>query len=349
MLYYNTFYIGAVLELNLLLYIVIIILLLVCSGFFSGSETALFSLTSIQRERIKRKNNNKSILINELLSRPRALIVTVLIGNDMVNIAVSVVATSLFVSVFKEHGEWVALCVMTPITLIFTEAMPKNLAMTYNEKIAPFVSAPLYYFSKLIFPIKFVLYNIAIMLSKMMGFEKRQHFITIMEDEFRALVDQSHEIGELNKEERDLIHNVFEFTDTHAFEVMTPLAEIFSLSEKTKIEEAIKTVQRSKFLRIPIYKDRFDNIVGILYTKDLLKIKSVQYNGNKTVQNIYRTPFFVPENIKTDELFHILKLKRIHIAICIDKQGKVTGLVTMEDLLEELFGEIYDEYDQELT
>lgn len=336
-------------ELKILLYIAIIIFSLICSGFFSGSETALFSLSSIQRERIKRNNSKKSLLINKLLSRPRALIVTILIGNDMVNIVVSVVATSLFVSVFKEHGQWIAVSVVMPVTLIFAEVIPKTLAMTYNEKIAPFIIVPLHFFSKLIFPLKFILYNFSITLSKIMGFEKRQGSSTaIMEDEFRALVDQSHEIGELNKEERDLIHNVFEFSDTHAFEVMTPLNEIFSLSENTKIEEAIKTVQHSRFLRIPIYKDRFDNIVGILYTKDLLKIKPVKYNGNKTIQKIYRKPFFVSDNIKIDELFHILKQKRIHIAICIDKQGKVTGLVTMEDLLEELFGEIYDEYDQEL-
>jgi len=333
----------------LLLNISIILLLLIFSGFFSGSETALFSLSSIQRERIKRTGDKKSLLINNLLSRPRKLIVTILIGNDMVNIAASVIAASLFVSFNRDHGEWIAIAVMTPVTLIFAEVIPKTLAMTYNERVAPVICGPLHLFSKLIFPIRFILYNISVTLAKIAGFEKRSSYVTIMEDEFRDLVDQSHESGEINRAERDLIHNVFEFSDTHAFEIMTPLDEIFSLSEDMTIERAVKAVQQSRFLRIPVYRNRFDNIVGILYTKDLLKINTTKSGGDgNTIQKIYRKPFFVDENIKTDDLFHILKKKRIHIAICINKQGKVTGLLTMDDLLGELFGEIHDEYDREL-
>ena len=333
----------------MLLNISIILLLLIFSGFFSGSETALFSLSSIQRERIKRAGDKKSLLISKLLSRPRKLIVTILIGNDMVNIAASVIAASLFVSFNKEHGEWIAIAVMTPVTLIFAEVIPKTLAMTYNERVAPVICGPLHFFSKLIFPIRFILYNISVTLAKIAGFEKRHIATAIMEDEFRALVDQSHESGEINRAERDLIHNVFEFSDTRAFEIMTPLNEIFSLSDDMTIERAVKAVQQSRFLRIPVYTNRFDNIVGILYTKDLLKIKTTKSGGDgNTIQKIYRTPFFVDENIKTDDLFHILKKKRIHIAICINKQGKVTGLLTMDDLLGELFGEIHDEYDREL-
>ncbi len=267
----------------------------------------------------------------------------------MVNIAASVIAASLFVSLNKEHGEWIAIAVMTPVTLIFAEVIPKTLAITYNEKVAPFVSKPLYFFSQLIFPLRFILYNISIMISKIAGFEKHHISTTIMEDEFRALVDQSHESGEINRAERDLIHNVFEFSDTHAFEIMTPLNEIFSLSEDMTIERAVKAVQQSRFLRIPVFRNRFDSIVGILYTKDLLKINTTKSgSAENTIQKIYRKPFFINENIKTDDLFHILKKKRIHIAICMNKQGKVTGLLTMDDLLGELFGEIHDEYDREL-
>ena len=267
----------------------------------------------------------------------------------MVNIAASVIAASLFVSLNDEHGEWIAMAVMTPLTLIFAEVVPKTLAMTYNERVAPVICGPLHLFSKLIFPIRFILYNISVALAKIAGFEKHHVSTTIMEDEFRALVDQSHESGEINRAERDLIHNVFEFSDTQAFEIMTPLNEIFSLSEDMTVERAIKAVQQSRFLRIPVYRNRFNNIVGILYAKDLLKINTTKSGEDKkSIQKIYRKPFFVNENIKTDDLFHILKKKRIHIAICINKQGRVTGLLTMDDLLSELFGEIYDEYDREL-
>ena len=228
----------------------ILLILLIFSGFFSGSETALFSLSQIQRERIKRKNNNKGLLINKLLSRPRKLIVTILIGNDMVNIASSVIAASLFVSFNKDYGEWIAMAVMTPLTLIFAEVVPKTLAMTYNERVAPFICGPLHLFSKLIFPIRLILYNISVTLAKIAGFEKHHVSTTIMEDEFRALVDQSHESGEINRAERDLIHNVFEFSDTQAFEIMTPLNEIFSLSEDMTIERAVKAVQAE-----PVFKN----------------------------------------------------------------------------------------------
>lgn len=332
----------------MLLEIFIIALLLIFSGFFSGSETALFSLSAIQKERIKQADSRKALLINKLLSRPRKLIVSILIGNDMVNIAASVIATSLLVSFYNENGEWIAMAIMTPVTLIFAEVIPKTLAMTYNERIAPLVSKPLYFFSQLIFPLRFVLYNISVMISKIAGFEKKQRVSsTIMENEFRELVDQSHESGEINEAERDLIHNVFEFSDTRAFEIMTPLNEIFSLSEDITIERAVTAGQQRLFLRIPVYRNRFDNIVGILYAKDLLKInRNKPEDGEKTIRNICRKPFFIDENIKTDDLFHILKKKRIHIAICINKNGKVTGLLTMDDLLSELFGEIYDEHDR---
>jgi putative hemolysin len=324
-----------------------IFLLLIFSGFFSGSETALFSLSPIQRERIKRKNANKSLLINKLLSRPRKLIVTILIGNDMVNIAASVIAASFFVSLNEKYGEWIAMSVMTPVTLVFAEVVPKTLAMTYNEKVAPAICGPLHFFSKLIFPVQFILYNISATLAKIAGFEKRNIPAVIMEDEFRALVDQSHESGEIKRAERDLIHNVFEFSDTHAFEIMTPLNEIYSLSQNMPIEKAVKEVRETRFLRIPVYRDRLDDIVGILYTKDLLKrIATESDEAGSTIQKIYRKPFFIDEHIKTDDLFHILKKKRIHIAICINRQGKVTGLVTMDDLLEELFGEIHYEFDR---
>lgn len=325
-------------------------MLLIFSGFFSGSETALFSLSSIQREQIKKTGDKKSILINKLLSRPRKLIVTILIGNDMVNIAASVFAASLFMSFNKEHGEWIAIAVMTPVTLIFAEVVPKTLAMTYNEKVAPLICGPLHLFSKLILPIRFILYHISVLLSKFAGFEKHHISAVIMEDEFRALVDQSHKNGEIKRAERDIIHNVFEFSNTCAFEIMTPLEEIFALPEDMTIEKAVKAVQQSRFLRIPVYRDHLNNIAGILYTKDLLKINTTKPGGKEnTIREICRIPFFIDEKIKTDDLFHILKKKRIHIAICINKQEKVTGLLTMDDLLGELFGEIHDEFDRGLT
>ena len=335
-------------ELSILIKIIIIFLLLLFSGFFSGSETAIFSLSLMQRERIKRSGNKRAALIEKLLSQPKRLIITVLMGNDLVNIAASVVATYLFVSLVGEHGKWAVIAIMTPATLIFAEIIPKTFCVAHNERIAPFVSGPLYLFSKLITPLRWVFNESANLIIKFSGFEKQKAPAAIMEDDFRDMVDLSHEDGELKKMEKELIHNVFEFSDTNVFEVMTPLDKMFCLTEDMDIETIITRVKDSHFSRIPVCKENINNITGILYIKDILKIKINKIScKTKPLPKICRKPFFIPETTKIDELFYILKQKHTHIAICLNEQGEVSGLVTMEDLLEELFGEIYDEHDTE--
>ncbi len=325
----------------------IIFFLLIFSGFFSGSETALFSLSLIQRERIRKRETGKAALIDKLLMRPRRLIVTILVGNDMVNIAASVVATYFFVSLFGEHGKWATVAIMTPLTLIFAEVIPKTLAITHNERIAPFVSRPIYLFAKLVAPMRLIFNKVSDFIIKLLGFEKQKAPSTIMEDDFRYMVDLSHKEGELKSVERDLIHNVFEFSDTHVFEIMIPLEKMFCLPDDIEASEIINSVKQ-KHSRIPVYRESADNIVGILYAKDLLKVDTKKLSGKaKLLPGICRKPYFVPDTEKVDELFYALKQRRIHMAVCMNKEGKVSGLVTMEDLLEELFGEIYDEHDRE--
>ena len=335
-------------ELSILIKIIIIFFLLLFSGFFSGSETAMFSLSLMQRERIKRSGNKRAVLIEKLLSQPKRLIITILMGNDLVNIAASVFATYLFVSLIGEYGKWATIAIMTPLTLIFAEIIPKTFCVAHNERVAPFVSGPLYLFSRLIAPLRWIFNESANLIIKFSGFEKRKAPPAIMEDDFRDMVDISHEDGELKKMEKELIHNVFEFSDTNVFEVMTPLDKIFCLTEDMDIETIITRVKDSHFSRIPVRKKNINDITGILYVKDLLKIKIKKISSEtKPFPKICRKPFFIQETTKIDELFYILKQKHTHIAICLNKQGKVSGLVTMEDLLEELFGEIYDEHDTE--
>jgi len=306
----------------------------------------MFSLSLIQRERIKRSGGERAALIEKLLLQPKRLIITILMGNDLVNIAASVVATYLFVSLVGEYGKWATIAIMTPVTLIFAEVIPKTFCVAHNERIAPFVSGPLYLFSKLITPLRWVFNESANLIIKFSGFEKRKAPYVIMEDDFRDMVDISHEDGELKKMEKELIHNVFEFSDTNVFSVMTPLDKMFCLTENMDIETITRHVKDSHFSRIPVCKENINNITGVLYVKDLLKIKIKKISGDiKPLPKICRKPFFIPETTKVDKLFYILKQKHTHIAICLNEQEKVSGLVTMEDLLEELFGEIYDEHD----
>jgi CBS domain containing-hemolysin-like protein len=300
----------------------------------------------MQRERIRRSKNKKAAVIDRLLMHPKQLIITILMGNDLVNIAASVVATYLFISILGEHGKWATIAIMTPLTLLFAEVIPKTFSVAHNERVAPFVSGPLYLFSKLITPLRWIFNESANLIIKFLGFEKQKAPTAIMEDDFRDMVDLSHEEGELKKMEKELIHNVFEFSDTHLFEVMTPVEKMFCLTEDMNIDTILKHIKKTPFSRIPVCKETADKITGILYVKDLLKVKSKKISGQtKFLPKICRKPFFIPETKMVDELFYILKQKHTHIAICLNDQGMVSGLVTMEDLLEELFGEIYDEHD----
>ncbi len=333
-------------EFTIIIKICIIFFLLIFSGFFSGSETALFSLSLMQRERIRRSKNKRAAVIDRLLMHPKQLIITILMGNDLVNIAASVVATYLFISILGEHGKWATIAIMTPLTLLFAEVIPKTFSVAHNERVAPFVSGPLYLFSKLITPLRWIFNESANLIIKFLGIEKQKPSPAIMEDDFRDMVDLSHKEGELKRMEKELIHNVFEFSDTHVFEVMTPLEKMFCLTEDMDIDTILKHIKKTRFSRIPVCKETADKITGILYVKDLLKIKIKKIGGQtKLLPKICRKPFFIPETKMVDELFYTLKQKHTHIAICLNEQGVVSGLVTMEDLLEELFGEIYDEHD----
>lgn len=333
-------------DLPIIIKISIIFFLLIFSGFFSGSETALFSLSLMQRERIKKSNPKRAALIDRLLIHPKQLIITILIGNDLVNIAASVVATYLFWSMLGEHGKWVTIAIMTPLTLLFAEVIPKTFSVAHNERVAPFVSKPLDLFGRLISPLRWVFNYVANSIIKLSGAERRKASPAIMEDDFREMVDLSHKEGELKKMEKEFIHNVFEFSDTHVFDVMTPLEKMFCLTEDMDIDTILKHIKNNRFSRIPVCKETADKITGILYVKDLLKVKIKKISGKtKLLPKICRKPFFIPETKMVDELFYTLKQKHTHIAICLNKQGMVSGLVTMEDLLEELFGELYDEHD----
>ena len=333
-------------EIPLYISLGIIFFLLIISGFFSGSEAALFSLSIIQRERIKKNDSKRALIIEKLLKHPGKLIVTILIGNDLINIAASVVAAYLCVSIFGSHGKWIAMAAMTLLTMVFAEVIPKTVAINNNERLAPFLSGIIYSFAVFITPLRWIFHSLAKLLIGCIGISGDGRNSTIMEDDFLDMVNLSYKDGELKGVERDLIHNVFEFSDAHVFEVMTPLNKMLFLSHDIVGEMIIKCVKSNPFSRIPVYEKSIDNITGILYAKDLLKFDLKKIKGRRNIlQKITRRPLFVQETKKVDELFYILKHRRMHMAICLNEHGHVSGVVTMEDLLEELFGEIYDEYD----
>ncbi len=288
-------------------------------------------------------------LIEKLLANPRQLIITILMGNDMINITASVIAAHLFVTFLgQELGRWAAIAAMTPLTLIFAEIIPKTLFVVHNERFAPYISLPISLFSKFITPLRWLFDHAADLIIKLFRIEKKDPNPPVMEKDFLDMVDLSHEDGELNISERDLIHNVFEFSDKKIHEVMIPIEKVFSLHHEMNTADIIRQVKENRHSRIPVYKNHPDNIAGILYAKDLLKVDlKKQRNSTNLLPRIWRKPRYVFENQKIDRLFYMLKKKRIHMIICLDEKTRVSGLVTMEDLLEELFGEIYDEHEPE--
>jgi putative hemolysin len=286
-------------------------------------------------------------VVNTLISHPKTLIITILVGNDMINIAASVIATSVFSTLYKEMGTWITIAVMTPVTLIFAEVIPKTVAVAYNEKIAPVVTGPLNTFSRIIFPLRYILEIVSEFLIGLFGIHSGEKEPVITEDDFRDMVDLSHKDGELYRLERDLIHNVFEFSDTPVSSVMTPFKNIIAIPSNLEYKELIRRVVHSRHSRLPVYSGSKKNIIGFLHVKDLLKISGTQKKDRTLVSELLRQPVFVLDTRMIDDVFYTLKKKRTHIAVCHNMNGDISGLVTMEDLLEELFGEIYDENDME--
>jgi CBS domain containing-hemolysin-like protein len=267
---------------------------------------------------------------------PHRLLSTILIGNNLVNVGASAIATAITIGLVKSHAVGIATGVMTFAILIFGEIFPKSIATRNNILIARLVIFPLYWFSILFYPIILVLNFIP----KLTGKIHKKPFVT--EEELMTFVEVVEEEGGIEEEEKELIENIFEFDDTNASEIMTPRADMFVIpgDEELKLGEVVK----SGFTRIPVIEGDIDHVVGILNVKDLLKHQATS-DDEINVRKIMREPYFVPENKKLDRLLQQFKNRKQHLAIIVDEHGGVSGLITLEDALEEIVGEIIDETD----
>jgi putative hemolysin len=337
-----------------------LVVLLLCSGFFSSSETSIFSLGRFERYRIRdEKKTFVSRCLQELLERPRRLIVTILIGNELVNITISALSASLLDNVFFTWTPWfstdpillktvIATAVCFPLLLVAGEITPKTMALYNPRRAARFAAVPLRLFYSLIAPVRWVLASLSNGIVRLFFGESPAVDGPITEEEFRYLVDKGDEDGFLWEAEREFIHNIFDFGETRVSEVMTPRTDMFCLQADQSLEEILKVIEEQHFSRIPVYEEDKDDITGILYLKDLLGLTTDPEklkDGN--LRAFLRKPYFIPQTKKASDLFREFRLNRIHLAIVVDEYGGVAGLATMEDLLEELFGEILDDYDPE--
>lgn len=319
-------------------YIFLLIVLLFLSALFSASETALFSISKTRARHLAKENRETDQLIARLKEDPHRLLTTILIGNNLVNIAASTLAATVAIELFPNYAFGVATGVMTFLILVFGEVLPKSLATRNNVLVARltvhFIRIMMFFFTPLIWMLNFI--------PRITG--KIQHSPAATEEELMTFVEVVEEEGEIKEEEKKLIHNIFEFDDTKASEIMTPRRDMFVIDVDAPLD--LRAVAESGFTRIPVFQEDVDHIIGIVLIKDIF-MHTTKTGTPPDVRNIMRPPMFIPENKKLDELLQLFRKSKNHMAIVVDEHGGVSGLVTLEDALEELVGEIRDETDQE--
>ena len=322
------------------------ILLLILSGFFSGSETALMSVNKVEIRHLAQEGDKEAQIVDRLLGKPDNLLTTILVGNNLVNVAASAIATKVATNVFGNLGVGISTGVVTLLLLIFGEITPKSLATRKAKKFSMTVARPIEICYYLFFPIVKGLSFLVQAVNKDSHAPGTKPFIS--EDKIRRFLAVGVREGVIETDERQMINSIFEFDDITVKEIMVPRIDMVCVDINDSIDKLIDIVIRMGLSRIPVYNGRIDNIVGIVYAKDLLPLLKEE-KPKITVQKIMRPAYYVPESKEIDNLFSELKKEKIHMAIVLDEYGGTAGLVTIEDLLEEIVGDIQDEYDEEET
>ncbi len=318
-------------------------LLIGASAFFSGSETALTSVSKLKIRHLVKAGAPAADILGKIMSSPSRLLTTLLIGNNIVNIAASSLATVIAIDLFGRTGVGVAMLVMTILILIFGEITPKTLAAYQSEAFSLAVSRPISYLMVILKPVVVVFVALTNLILSLAGGGKSgtQPFVT--EEELKTMVEVGEEEGVLNNEERQMIHHIFEFGDMIAEEIMIPRIDVVGVSADQDVHEAARFAVDTPYSRLPVYAGTIDQVVGFIHVKDLLRV-ALEGNGTK-LRDIVRPVHFVPEAKKVDALFAELRHHRTHMAVVLDEYGATAGIVTMEDLVEEIVGDINDEYD----
>lgn len=330
---------------------ILIFSLFICSGIFSGSEIAFVSLSQAKVRSLKKAKRRNAKFVEKLKASPHQFLITILIGNNLVNIAASVLTT---VWVTKRFGsQWLGLAtgVLTLLVLIFGEIVPKNYAQLHAEGFALVMAPWIYFLQKMLFPIVWILTIISKYVVVFLG-GKHTGPPAVTEEELIAMVSISAESGAIEKGEKDMINAVLELDDTRVASIMNPQTEIVGISAKKTLDDAVELFINTYHSRILIFGDDPYDIVGLLHIRDCLKYKQL-HSGSSPLTDLHlMKPVFVPETKRINNLFKELQKNRKHLAIVVDEHGAVTGLVTIEDILEEVFGEIRDVYepvDNEIT
>lgn len=308
------------------------------------SETALMSMSKIRLRHLVENHVKHAKLTQDLLDHPNQLLGTILVGNNLVNIAASAIATSIAIYFWNNKGIGIATFLMTLLILIFGEITPKNIAIDYTEEIVLFIAPIMNVFVKIFSPVVWILTNFTNGLLHLFGLNKQEKKPLITEEELKTIVEVSSQEGVLESDEKEIIDNIFEYSDMRVKDIMIQRMDIVAVDVSATYEEVVEAFGEKQFSRIPVYEDTIDNIVGVLYAKDLFFIP-VEKIKQFDIKKYMREPFYTYEFIKISDFFRRMQGDRIHIAIVLDEYGGVAGIITMEDIIESILGDINDEYD----
>ena len=338
--------------------LLVLIILILLNAYFAMTEIAFISLNDTKVERQAKDGNKKAKQVEKMLKTPSKFLATIQIGITLAGFLSSAFASDTFaamlatglnqafpaisIDVFRGISIVIITIILSFFTLVFGELVPKRIGMKYYEKIAFSTIGIIRVISIIAAPFVKILTNATNFISKVFGIPEEDEE-TVTEEEIKMMIDEGEEKGTIEQEEKEMIHNVFQFNDITVSEVMTPRKDVYAIDIDSKIEEIIRELNEYKYSRIPVYEETIDNIKGVMFVKDLLKY----YINNEpiSIRNLVREVYFIPESKPINDLLKELQKNKMQMAIVIDEYGGTAGIVTMEDLIEEIVGNIFDEYD----
>jgi gliding motility-associated protein GldE len=339
------------LEIDWLIKLIILVIFLAASAFFSGSEVALFSLDIRKIRKQFKSHSLKLKYIESLLETPRRLLVTILIGNTIFNVAASIVAVTIaievapLIAISKELAITIQIVLLTMVILLFGELLPKVIASNNPVSFASLIVIPLYWVRVIVYPVVEIITELIQLTRKMLPTEKTKSILS--KDEISDLAVVSQEKGALEDEEHEMIKSIVSFRQIIASEIMTPRVDIKAFSSDTDFEKVVESINTTGHSRFPLYQEDLDQITGILYAKDILPyLNGSKMNNLPDLSSMARKPMFVPKTKKINDLLREFQSQKTHIAVVVDEYGGTSGLITLEDIVEEVVGEIWDEYDK---
>lgn len=319
--------------------------LLIASAFFSSAETALTTVNKVRIRSMVEEGSKRAKTVSLLIEEPGKMLSAILIGNNVVNLTASSIATSLAISLGYGTAVGIATGILTLLILIFGEITPKTLATIYSEKLSLAYAPVIYFLTQLFTPVIYVVNKMSFFILFLMRVDPKKNYAPMTENELRTIVDVSHEEGVIESEERKMITNVVDFGDSLAKDVMVPRINMAYANINMTYAELLAVFQEEKYSRLPVYSEEKDDIIGIINLKDVFFFQGEDDDFH--IKDYMRAPFYTYEFKKTSELLHEMRRDSISMAIVLDEYGVTAGLITIEDLLEEIVGEIRDEYDDD--